>query len=196
MEPTDLVLAIVAESPGGVPGRTYLQKVAYFVGEKLGLELRFQPHYYGPYSRTVSGARTTLVERGILTENMSVFAAHGPADFETRRYSYKVADGGAEYVSAVAAMQPSLFKRVGQIARAIAETNADYRQLSGAAKVHYVLKTSSQAMTPKAIEQECQALGWDLAARDVQTAVSVLQGLNLVAPAERDAQPSARPEPA
>lgn len=180
MQPEDIVLAIVSADDNGVPGRTYLQKVAYFVGEELRSDLGFQPHYYGPYSRTVSAARAALVDRGVLAETMSVFPPSSPGDFETRRYSYRVAKDAEPYVTHVQSEEAKLFSDVTKTVTAIREADADYRQLSCAAKVHYVLKTREEAMTPLRIGDECAKLGWELREEDIERAVGVLEHLHLL----------------
>lgn len=64
-----LVLAVVENEPGNhVVGRTLLQKKIFFLKEMISEQVKFFPHYYGPYSREVAGAVDSLVSAGILKE--------------------------------------------------------------------------------------------------------------------------------
>ena len=54
MDAEDIVLGVVGAAGGEITCRTYLQKVAYFVSEMMGIPMGFEPHYYGPYSSSIT----------------------------------------------------------------------------------------------------------------------------------------------
>ena len=62
MNPTVFLIGLLDASGGSVRGRTYLQKLTYFVTllADVKLELGFDAHFYGPYSEIVENALIQL----------------------------------------------------------------------------------------------------------------------------------------
>ena len=51
---------------GTMRGKTLLQKRLYFVSVILGVDLGYEPHYYGPYSEEVATANTEFENRSAI----------------------------------------------------------------------------------------------------------------------------------
>jgi uncharacterized protein YwgA len=71
VNPTDLVLAIVASLPGQkVKGKKRLQKLAFLLKEAgLRYNARFDIRDYGPFSREIAGAANFLAATGRINES-------------------------------------------------------------------------------------------------------------------------------
>jgi len=177
MTDEDIVLAAMHGMGDKITGRTCLQKTMYFVAKKLRLDLGFDPHFYGPYSRRVTMAADALVASSVLCESRQVFEG-GPTDFERVRYDYEIRD--LEYLAQVEANGSDELKEIERIAHMIGDTGADYRQLSYAAKLHHIVEESAEPMTASEIEEKALDLGWKMSRKDVAAAVKVLLALKLI----------------
>src|SRR5258708_13793426 len=95
MKPTDFLLCLIDASGGKVQGRTLLQKRAFFVAELIGEDfgLKFDAHYYGPYSATVEGTTTQMKNLGFLQESSTGFGIVSDG-FEVRRDDYSLTEDG------------------------------------------------------------------------------------------------------
>ena len=182
MDAEDVVLGIVSAFDGEVPGRTYLQKVAYFVGRKLGLRLGFSPHYYGPYSRVITAETEAQVAAGRLSEESATFAGSGAGagPFERVRCTYSLTEGGQRYLDHVRALDDGELEALVQTVNRIRETQANYQQLSCAAKLDYLLEEAGGRISREAAVSEAKKLGWDITQVDIDAAIRVLQRLDLV----------------
>lgn len=172
MDALDLVLSIVALNPEKrIHGRTLLQKQAFFVGQRLGLEVEFQPHYYGPYSSAVANAAETLVAVGFLREQVELFS-------EARRHTYSLTEEGKAVYEHLSNNDPS-FGRVGEEIERMAQSGLrdDYRSLSLAAKVFYIVNAAQGTITKSKIEEEARKLGWAIGDEDVEKAATFLNTL-------------------
>ena len=71
------------------------KKRAFFVTELIGKDfgLKFDAHYYGPYSATVEGTITQLKNLGFLQESSTGFGVLSDG-FEVRRYDYSLTEDG------------------------------------------------------------------------------------------------------
>jgi uncharacterized protein YwgA len=75
----DIVTALVAAAPGGeLIGRVRLQKTAYFLKQLgLGVNLSFEYHHYGPYSRELDNATEDAKAFGLIEEDRKPRAGDG-----------------------------------------------------------------------------------------------------------------------
>ena len=169
MDAEDIILGIVAAAGGKVEGRTYLQKVAYFVAEIMGLPMGFSPHYYGPYSATISAETRSQAAMGRLTE-----------DHTASGYTYLLTQGGKEYLKGIEVFDSDGFGHLREIVGKITSTGADYWQLSCAAKLYYLLGQAGGKISREQAQEEATRLGWQKLDRDIDAANQVLQQLELV----------------
>jgi len=182
----DVVFAICDGEGGVISGRTRLQKIAYFVthllSEDMAVDPGFVAHYYGPYSSALSTAAASVVARGVIEESTEVFAS-GPFlghDMEQKRYSYSLTPRGRVARDLRQQRAAAAYTRAVEIARKIDQTGADYRVLSYAAKVHYVLRQEGKPVTQHAIRRRARTLGWELTPDEMTAGVELLRQLELV----------------
>src|SRR5579871_5224150 len=99
MKPTDFLLCLIDAFGESIEGRTLLQKRAFFVAElsREDFGLRFDAHYYGPFSPTVEGTATQLKNLGFLKESSTGFGIVSDG-FEVRRYDYTLTNDGQRIV--------------------------------------------------------------------------------------------------
>ncbi len=169
MDAEDVVLGIVNAAGGKVEGRTYLQKLAYFVAEIMDIPMGFGPHYYGPYSSTITAETNSQVAMERLTE-----ARTGPG------YTYILTQEGKEYLKGIQVFDPEGFQRVREIVLKITSTGANYWQLSCAAKLYYLLGQVGGRISRDEAKAQGGGLGWHMSDQDIDTAIEVLQQLDLV----------------
>ena len=173
MDAEDIVLGIVRAGGGEIPGRTYLQKVAYFVSEMMGIPMGFGPHYYGPYSSSITAETDSQVAMGRLTEITETFGD------DQVRYTYRFKPEGEEYLKVIEDFDEEGFRRLTQIVNTIKATGADYNQLACAAKLHYLLQKAGGKISRATAKEEARNLGWEISDNDIDTAIQVLQQLDM-----------------
>ncbi len=169
MDAEDVVLGIISAAGCEVEGRTYLQKVAYFVAEIMSIPMGFGPHYYGPYSSTITAETNSQAAMERLTE-----AHTGPS------YTYTLTQEGNEYLKGIQVFDPVGFETLREIVEKITSTGANYWQLSCAAKLHYLLGQAEDKISRQEAKEQGGDLGWQMSDQDIDTAIEVLQQLDLV----------------
>jgi hypothetical protein len=183
MQAIDTVLAVIALEPEKrVVGRTLLQKKLYLLNELMSSGIRFQPHYYGPYSRDVAEAVDSLVSAGLIIERTESMPFETTPWGDSTRYSYSLGgDLGEKIEQFLEADYPAEYPR---LKKRLAKINScpesfDYRALSIAAKVHQILKLKGTLKIAQ-FPREAKRLGWRLRPKDVGKAAKFLEGLNLI----------------
>ena len=174
MSVKDAILAVLADNPA--QGRTMLQKKVYFLSVLAEENFGFRPHYFGPYSPTVSASLSALVEANFIDESR---VGYGIAtEFgEMKRFDYKLNKSGGEVVS----RDPGILTRYEEQLDEIEKSGvaSDINTISIAAKVHFIV--SNQGKTTIAqIKREAQSLGWDIPEKSVERVVNYLERLGLV----------------
>ena len=172
MDAEDIVLGIVKAAGGAVLGRTYLQKVAYFASEMMGIPMGFGPHYYGPYSSPITSEIASQVAMGRLKEIPQAYAEGSRIG-----YRYELEKEGMQYLEAIGGFEPEGFHLLSEIVSKI--EGADYKQLACAAKLHYLLQEAGGKISRTAAKEEAKRLGWHIEDKDIDTAIRVLQQLDL-----------------
>lgn len=182
IDPLDIVLAIVAFSKEKkVEGRTFLQKLAYFLNEKLSLGVEFEPHYYGPYSESLSMATNTLVALDFLDEIEERFLLVSTDVFEPRRYTYKLTQAGEKVFSQVQQKNPVWLNKIESAMKDItAGDECNYECLSLAAKMFHILKSQNRQMTESELSRAANDLGWRLSVKKIEIAAKFLKELGLI----------------
>jgi uncharacterized protein YwgA len=179
----DLVLAAIEASGGRIEGRTRLQKLVFFVSTLLDVDAGYRPHLYGPYSSVVSATAESQASRGVVRETVeefpstSGFAGH---DDDFRRYVYVLTDEGRKALAWRAQRKPQEFSEAVRIAQLLVASGADYRLLSWAAKLYFVLRAEKQPLTYAAARERALHLGWNMAPAEVETGVDLLVKTGLV----------------
>ena len=180
MKPTDFVLCLIDAAGGKVEGRTLLQKRAFFVTELIGNDfgLKFNAHYYGPYSATVEGTTTQLKNLGFLQEASTGFGTLRDG-FEVRRYDYSITDDGEELLKRLR-NTPEYEAIKSATHRVLAAGDPNYVELSIAAKAYFLLKKKEGgSMTVAELIKQGEKYHWSISPESVQKAVHFLASVGL-----------------
>jgi uncharacterized protein YwgA len=180
MKPTDFLLCLIDTSGGSIHGRTLLQKKAFFVTELIGEDfgLKFDAHYYGPFSSTVEGTATQLKNLGFLQESSTGFGILSDG-FEVRRYDYTLTEDGKFLVERL--RETPEYKTISYAThRMLAAGDPNYMELSIAAKAYFILKKKEGAgMSVAELIKEAEKYNWNISPHSVRRAISFLSSINL-----------------
>jgi uncharacterized protein len=180
MKPTDFLLCLIDASDGTIQGRTLLQKRAFFVAELVGNDfgLKFDAHFYGPYSSTVEGTTTQLKNLGFLQESSTGFGIVSDG-FEVRRYDYTLTDDGKYLVKKLQGTPE--YKSIRDATRRMAAAgNPNYMELSIAAKAYFLLKKKEgKGMSVAELIKEAEKYSWNISSESVKRAIGFLTSIGL-----------------
>jgi hypothetical protein len=180
MKPTDFLLSLIDASGGKVQGRTLLQKRAFFVTELIGKDfgLKFDAHFYGPYSATVEGTTTQLKNLGFLQEASTGFGIVSDG-FEVRRYDYSLTKDGDEILKRLRAT-PEYGTIKAATDRVLAAGDPNYVELSIAAKAYFLLKNKGGgSMSVGELIKQAEKYNWNISPQSVHRAVGFLSSVGL-----------------
>ena len=177
---------------GEVHGKTRLQKSIYFLGLLTGSlsKLGYRPHYYGPYSDSVSAALDSLISVGFVNRNSQHYGLLNNQGFEVVRHDFSLTDEGRtiaekkknesqeawEKISTAVDRFEKARKSVGEL---------DYMRLSIAAKTFYLLTSREDPATPTELSAAARKLGWDPSPETIEASSEFLKLLGLVADAQK-----------
>jgi len=179
MKPTDFILSLIDASGGNIQGRTLLQKRAYFISIPLELTeaLGFDAHYYGPYSAVIDNAVTQLKSLGFVDEANIGFGVARDG-FEMKRYDYRLTPDGRQVVDLVKKENPGEYALIlGTLAKI---ADAEYLELSIAAKAYYIIKKSGRGLSRMEIIKEAERFDWKIDPKKLEKAVDFLDELSLL----------------
>jgi uncharacterized protein YwgA len=179
MNASQFVLSLIQASGGRVRGRTLLQKTGYFVSifTGLGIDLRYQAYFYGPYSATMDGTLTQLKNLGFVEEASTGFGVVS-GGFEMRRYDYCLTDDGKKICEPL--LTTSEYRAIEDAVRKIRDAGqTDYMDLSIAAKAHFILQKKGKGMTTAELRKEAESLNWNISDQSLSRAVEFLKNVHL-----------------
>ena len=179
MNAMQFVLALIHAAGGSVQGRTLLQKRAYFVSELSGVDpgLRFNAHYYGPYSSVVDGTVTQLKNLGFLEESTTGFGVVS-GGFEMRRYDYKLTEDGLRILEPIT--QTPEYRRVQLALQKMGDAgNTNYVELSMAAKAYFILRKQQKPTSRSELIALAERFNWSITPESLESAVGFLQNVGL-----------------
>lgn len=180
MTTDEFLISLISSFGGSTQGRTLLQKRAYFVALLSGIDpnLKYDAHYYGPYSTTVDNAVGQLASIGFLSEQATNFGP-GQSGFEIKRYDYTLTDDGRT-ISQVLSKTAEHKKIATAVKKIVDAGNPDYFILSIAAKALYILRKRSAATSKEEIIRQAQRFDWNIEKRDLDRAVQFLERLGII----------------
>jgi len=150
-----------AASNNNMPlGRTMLQKLCYFIMNKLNIENDYLPHYYGPYSPTLTSKLVELIQLDLVEEYNST------TENNRSMYTYYLTEAGEDYFNDVIRENESVYDLADKIIRSVINAPGDkIETISYAAKIHYINKkefniTSYKEMIQK--EMPAKIYGWNI----------------------------------
>ena len=181
-----LVLWVVAELGERANGKTYLQKMCFFVGQLVGLDMGYRAHYYGPYSDEISNEIAFLNANGYVFESRRHSGMADSRGWEVTRFDYQLSDRGVEGVRFLDEKYPDEGRRVREaVRRVLSAGDLNYVGLSFAAKTYWVLKHEGKPMTFDKVGEKAKQLRWTVGTEEVQKATDFLQRLRLAEIAAR-----------
>lgn len=182
VNPRFVVLLVVERVQGQANGKTFIQKLCYFIQRLNDWPLGFRAHYYGPYSDTVSSELSSLTSGGLLSESRCGSGVAGPDGWEIARFDYALTEAGKRAVAQLEHSDPEGVKRVRAAIQQVVEAGArNYVDMSFAAKTDWILQSEQGAMTFEGIASAAKRFNWKVQGTDVQEAASFLGKLGLVA---------------
>lgn len=177
------VLLVIDAAGGTVSGKTYLQKLCFFVGVKMrDASLGFRPHYYGPYSDQVSAELSFLKGAGYISEQRRGVGFADSSGWEVTRYDYEVTTEGQAAAQSLRQTHPDDSKIIQDAVRSvIAAGPLDYMALSIAAKTYWIVNESGALpISLNRIADQAASLKWKVTTDQVEAATTFLEKLNLV----------------
>lgn len=175
------VVLLAVEQVGNRPnGKTYLQKLCYFVQRLTKEHLGFRAHYYGPYSDQVSAELSYLTGAGLLNETRRGSGIAGQGGWEIARFDYSLTDQGRQALALLEEQLPEAAQIRESIQRVMAAGDQNYVDLSFAAKTDWILDSEHGPMTVDGIARAATRFNWNVAGTDVQKAANFLAKLGLV----------------
>lgn len=173
-----VVLLAVDHVAGRPNGKTYIQKLCYFVQRLTNVQLGFRAHYYGPYSDQVSDALAYLSGTGLVSETRRGSGIAGAGGWEIARHDYDITDDGRAALARLD--QASLEPLKEAIKRILDAGDLNYVDLSFAAKTDWILDSESGPMTYEGIAGAATRFNWEVSGTDVKKASGFLAKLGLV----------------
>ena len=150
----EFVVTVVLAHQGSVKGRTYLQKVCYFVGKLMNQNLGYEPYYYGPYSEEIASATSDLVIYGVLEETRAHLAG-------VTQYSYRL-DRDNPFVNQLREQKRQDISSVDKATKKVLEMPmvGSVNSLAVAAKVHSILERGATSMTDRELVQAAHTVSY------------------------------------
>lgn len=171
MKLSEVILVALDGAGGQLAGRTRLQKVMYFLCERLRVDAEYFPHFYGPYSEQVAGAVDSLIARGLVEEEAEPTPTGGP--FEGRIYTYSLKEKGRELLAIAEEREGKGVKRVREHLAELLSEGPSTQALAVASKLHILLPESG-SVSGKELRDKAAELGWDLRTANVPEGIGFL----------------------
>jgi len=178
-----LTLKYLSNPKGEVEGRTLLQKMIYFLNEKLNLGIPFVPYYYGPYSEKVTNALEELRNVKMIEENVEVYSPEMSwlYIFEPRLYRYTLTDFGLKFAEMVEGKHKEEAKKIKQTIEEIKSVFGENVKLfSVAGKMLTILRLKKEPMSHQDILEEAKVLNWKISEEEAKEAINSLRKINLI----------------
>lgn len=170
MKLSEIILLVLGEADGAIRGRTRMQKVLYFLCQRLHKDADYSPHYYGPYSEQVAGAVDSLVARGLVEEKLEPTSTGGP--FEGKIYEYVLDDRGRELLASIEELHLEEAARVRKQYRELLSDSPSTQALAVASKLDIILGESKSTSTE--LRAEAKRHGWSLSDHEVEEGIDFL----------------------
>ncbi len=174
IQPAELLLLLLDSSAEAIAGRTAVQKIAYFDTIKLHLDLRYRPHFYGPYSPIVDETLMDLVSSDYVEEKSRTTVRNRTL------YSYDLTDDGLELVMQIRKRNPSAYAVVKAVANKCNRVGNSINVLSWAAKVYFLLSQKGfKTMSYDEAMEIGRRFNWKLSQEEIDSGFRLLSNLGL-----------------
>ncbi len=164
---------ILDSSAQPISGRTAIQKIAYFESIKLGHDLKYKPHFYGPYSPVVDQTLMDLIVSDYVEERARTTL------LDRTLYSYSLTDDGLELVEQVKKRDPGTFSLIKQVVEECSKYGNSINVLSCAAKVYFLLTQKGSTLSNNEAIEMGRTFNWELSEGEIESGSRLLSGLGL-----------------
>lgn len=178
MEARHLILMIIDACGNKIESKTKIQKIAYFFSIKNNENYQYNPYYYGPYSRIIEEGLSELTGAGFVEVNTCSFRAEDDKGFEKKRYDYAVTNSGKELLDYLKSAHKKDYDKIYEISNKLKDAN--YLDLSIAAKSYYILRETEQNITHEQISEKAGKFGWEIYRNDISSAIGILKNLEIL----------------
>jgi uncharacterized protein YwgA len=169
-----LILFVLDNSKKPLRGKVKLQKLIYFISEKLGLKYDFRPHYFGPYSSVVDSCLRDLLGLGFVKESYFGFGYLNDKGFVVGRYDYGLTKDGKQVLETIKKEKIDEHDEFERTIKSF-EPLPDYLILSIAAKLNYLIKEKGGHITISQFNEEAEKLNWGkISAKSIGAAIHFL----------------------
>lgn len=176
----DLILLIIDYEGGQIEGKTFIQKIIYFISVFLDEDYGFKPHYYGPYSPLVEAGLGNLNGLGFIEINLQEMGLNRPG-FELRRYDYALTDSGKKIVEQIKNSYKKEYEIIIGVLKKIKSSGSpNYLVLSVAAKIIHIIKSKGVPITKEQIVNEGKSLSWEINPSIIEEAAKFLSSMGLI----------------
>ncbi|MFZ3169097.1 MAG: hypothetical protein WA130_15900 [Candidatus Methanoperedens sp.] len=181
MDVSDAIITVVKIAGNNILGRTAIQKIVYFLSVFEIVDVKYRPHYYGPYSADVASSTQMLASIDFLKETVETTRTTGYTVPENwKKYHYSLSSDGEQFVEEFRSSNAADFDKISRVVEICRDTvNFNPEILSWAAKVSYILSKKKEPMTYDAITSTASSFGWDLSSEQIEMALELLQSLGL-----------------
>jgi len=176
-----LLMMLFKASGGKVNSKTKIQKEIYLISIKLGIDLKFKPHYYGPYSPEVEQGLDELIGAGFIGMTRKFFGIDIDRGFEFKRYDFEFTESGKKLSELLKEDKLDEYQEIeGFIKELNKMGDPDYLTLSIAAKAYFILDKEDKPMNSNAIKERAILFGWNITDEDIDKAIDILSNFNFV----------------
>lgn len=158
-----LILILVAsEDCTHIKGRTTLQKLGYFIVNKLDIDNDYSYHYYGPFSPMLTMCLRRLISLKLINEEYSL------TENDRGLYVYSLTEKGKKYSDELINKNKESFDIIKKIVENLKEIKGDVIEiLSFASKIHYIENKAKTNLNEHYLPQMAKKYGWNVTDKDL-----------------------------
>jgi uncharacterized protein YwgA len=160
----DLLILILAASENctNIKGRTTLQKLGYFIVNKLNIDNDYIHHYYGPFSPMLTMCLSRLISLKLINEEYSL------TENDRGLYVYSLTERGKKYCEELINNNKESFNTIKKIVENLKKIKGDIIEaLSFAAKIHYIENKAKTNLDEYYLPQMAKKYGWNMNDKDL-----------------------------
>ncbi|MCK4631737.1 MAG: hypothetical protein KAT79_00635 [candidate division Zixibacteria bacterium] len=187
----DIILCLFSEDEGEFRGKTNVHKNLYLIREmlkkkKVEVPYTYKPYFYGPYSADISNALDLMEDSGLISSREEKFPGKG--NLENRLAIYSLQDSGRSAAAKARENYPDFFSLFDGSFSKIRKSGSYNRTpvMATASKISFILGREGKPMTVAAIKKQAKELTWELSDIDIESAVGVLEGAELVSSSNKE----------
>lgn len=178
----ELIVYVIDKFGGSISSKTKIHKLFYFFSIVLTQDLKYKPHFYGPYSPFIEDALGELCASNFLDVKTERYG-YDSKGFERLKYTYILNEDGKVLLDIFKQENKEEdFSNLDDLINKFKEelSDPDYMDLSVAAKSYFILDYHKQPLNCENIREKANELNWEITEKQVAKGVEILQKLKLV----------------